>query len=117
MITPRVVFVCRGNICRSPLALALYGRLSDGRAISRALEFCNIGRAADQTVAAAAAANGLRLDAHRSTPLSDADERWAELLVTMEAQHNAVLLERFGPAVTPKLVLLHPDGLDIPDPY
>ena len=113
----RVVFVCRGNICRSPVAAALYPGESHDRVISRALEHWNIGRKADPTMATVAASYGVHLDAHRASVLSPQDVGWADALVCMEVEHIRLLRELFGDDAGDRAILLDPSGIDILDPY
>lgn len=115
---PNVVFVCLGNICRSPVALALYEELgaSAGPAKSRALEKWNVGAGADRVMCDVAEARGVDLSNHRAAQLSDTDEAWADVLVVMEPHHRDALIQRFGERVASKIMLLDP-GVAIADPY
>lgn len=78
----RLVFVCSGNICRSPYAEAR-AALSGFPAISLALRG-DAGRPADPAARAAAALAGVDLGEHRARRFLEADLRAGDLLIAME---------------------------------
>ena len=87
----RLVFLCRGNICRSPLGE--YAARSAGAAACSAGLSCGEPRAADPRAIDFAVARGLPLDRHltmavQELPLGDGD-----LIVGMEPVHLAELME------------------------
>ncbi len=87
----RVLFVCSGNICRSPLAEVVartYAASVDlpievGSAGSLGI----VGRPASRKMSRAASALGLDLTAHRSRALDATLIHWAEHVVVMDLQH------------------------------
>ena len=89
----RVLFVCTGNICRSPLAEALLRRELDQRGIDSA-EVSSAGTGAwDGTPASEGAflvafEHGLDLSAHRARLLTRDLIRDAELILTMSRHHR-----------------------------
>lgn len=101
----RILFVCSGNTCRSPLAEAIAASLLPGRfefkvsvgsAGTSALE----GSPASQHSVEVGRAHKLDLSAHRARLLTRALVREADLIVTMGARHR----ETVG--------LLDPDALE-----
>ncbi|HEX8443986.1 MAG TPA: phosphotyrosine protein phosphatase [Allosphingosinicella sp.] len=78
----RLVFVCSGNICRSPYA-EHRAALAGFPAISVALRG-DANQPADPTARATARLAGLDLEAHRSTRVVDAGIRRGDLLIAME---------------------------------
>jgi len=123
-----ILFVCLGNICRSPLAEAVFaGRVaSEGlsdriRADSAGTAGYHAGEAADRRSRACAARHGLSIT-HRARAVTSSDFRTFDLLVAMD-QSNADDLRRRAPdaASRRKVRLLRdwdPAGTgDVPDPY
>jgi protein-tyrosine phosphatase len=124
----RVVFVCTGNTCRSPLAEALckarlaarIGCPSDElldrgfHVLSAGLAAAAGGPAADEAVEAARA-YGADLAGHRSRPLTADLAAQADHLIAMTRGHLLMLAEACrGLGVRPRL--LSPAGADLDDP-
>ena len=85
-----VLFVCLGNICRSPAAEGVMQRLVDERGLgdrvrvdSAGLLDYHTGSAADERMRAAAQRRGLALDS-RARQVTDADFTAFDLLVCMD---------------------------------
>ena len=95
--TPRVIFVCLGNICRSPFAAAaLRAGLGDWRiAIDSAGTMPQPGRPTPPCGIAAAAARGIDLAAHRSVWLSREMAQSASLLIVFDERTRSALLDRY----------------------
>jgi len=124
----RVLFVCLGNICRSPLAEAIVRRRALGRGLGGRFHFASagtgdwhIGSGADIRSAATAKAHGIDLSRHRAMQITASDiSRWhwfvamdadnREDLLVMEASSERVLMMRQFEVET---------GIppDVPDPY
>ena len=70
----RVVFVCLGNICRSPIAEAVFRSLLDGAGLGHLVEVSSagtgrwhVGEGADRRAARTLSARGYDASAHRGT--------------------------------------------------
>lgn len=90
----RVVFVCRGNICRSSFAHQLatsYGL----PAASLGLKTRTGARSPEAAVEAAARA-GVDMDLHRATDLKDFEVKPGDLFLVMEPGQAIELRERLG---------------------
>ncbi len=121
-----LVFVCHGNIIRSPFAAALLRkRLASGGAkirIASAGLRANPAREADPRARTLAPEFGICLDNHRATPLTPAMVEENDLLLVMDYHNEAELLTHF-PNARGKVWLLreylwrHKKDLEIPDPY
>jgi protein-tyrosine-phosphatase len=116
-----VLFVCHGNICRSPFAEALLrARLGDNDAISMgsAGTMPQPGRPTPALGLRAASTFGIDLAAHRSTPLTRATAEAASLLVVFDESNRIAVFDRY-PDLTVPVVRLdklgHPPG-EIADP-
>ena len=115
---PEVVFVCYGNICRSPigealLARALNERLGDGHewTVTSAGVGATDGTPASRGTKDVLAARGIDFSRHRARYLTPAMARAAELLVCMEPMQ----VEQVRTMVDdPDKVVLLGDG--VPDP-
>jgi protein-tyrosine phosphatase len=122
-----VVFVCLGNICRSPIAERVAERaareagLTGVRFLSAATSDYELGAAMDRRAAAVLQAGGYRAEGHVARQVTAADIADADLVVAMEDVHvtamiglspeadNLVLLTDFDPAAEP--------GSGVPDPW
>lgn len=88
----RLLFVCTGNTCRSPMAQALAQR-SLGRRGWGGVEVRSAGVAAarggdaSEGARVAAESGGLSLEAHKTTPLDRELVSWASVILTMGPHH------------------------------
>lgn len=89
----RLVFICAGNICRSPLGEAV-AREAGFNTASFGLS-CTTGVDADPRAQAFAAANGLDLVPHRAQLIDDFAFAAGDLLIGMEPAH----LRRLPPSL------------------
>jgi protein-tyrosine-phosphatase/predicted ATP-grasp superfamily ATP-dependent carboligase len=116
---PLIMFVCQGNICRSPFAAALLRiRLADGRiSIGSAGMMPQPGRPTPKFGLEAAAAHGIDLRAHRSLWLSRQLAEAASLLVVFDDITRCAVLDRY-PETKLRVVLLADLARlsEIPDP-
>lgn len=113
----KVLFVCTGNTCRSPMAECLFNAYAEEkglpyRAISAGV-FAHEGSPASDGAYAAMKARGLSLKGHRAQPLSAVPLSDVSLIVAMSPQHVALVNERF-PTLSVPVRTFAPA---IPDPY
>lgn len=114
----RLVFVCHGNICRSPYASAR-ARALGARAVSFGIEAAD-DAAADATATRNALQRGIDLGEHRSTRLQAAFLAPGDLVVVFEPQHLLGVTPHSGADVAGLTLLgLWTDPLrpHIQDPY
>lgn len=122
----RFLFICYGNIMRSPMAAALLRRrvANDGRtvAIESAGTNARAGRSAEPRAIAAAVAHGISLDEHGATLVTEEAMRTADVVFAMDYRNETELVHRF-PWAEDRIALLGAFALDgcvdasIPDPY
>ena len=128
----RVLFVCLGNICRSPTAEAVMARLVEEAGLAHAIELDSAGTGAwhvgsppDERASAAAAARGIAMRGVARQVRAEDFERF-DLLLAMDAENHrdlralapdakaaakVRLLREFDPASAGAV------SLDVPDPY
>jgi protein-tyrosine-phosphatase len=87
----KLLFVCTGNTCRSPMAALIAqdmaSRLGGGLKFRSAGLMAGEGTPASGGAVRAAANRGLDLTDHESAPLSDDDLEWADLVLGMTHSH------------------------------
>lgn len=113
----RLVFICMGNICRSPLAEAC-ARQAAAEAVSAGVS-CSGDAPADQRAIEFAARQGVDLSNHRSTSLDRLPLAPTDLVVGMEPAHldHPLLLRSGGPQCTLLGLWGAPRRVYIHDPY
>lgn len=123
----RLLFVCLGNICRSPLVEAVARQRFAESGLEVAVASCGTGgwhegEGADPRMVAAAAAAGYELAGHRARQLRPEDFTSYDLLLAMD-RSNLEELRRFENADrgAPSALFLEWVGvsppIEFPDPY
>ena len=113
----RIMTLCIGNICRSPLAQVLLARELPTHQVWSAGLSALVGSPADPTSVQIAQEQGLDLAAHRAQQVSSFMCQQAELILVMEQSHKSQL-EQLYPQVRGKVFRLGQFGqFDIDDPY
>lgn len=116
----RIMFVCTGNSCRSPMADLYFNDLCR-RANRPDIDACSAGICAwdgdriSRQAAAVMSANGIDASNFRSTRFTPALARECDLLVAMSASHRAAMAE-IAPSEAGKIRLLL-ETADVPDPF
>lgn len=125
----RVLFVCMGNLCRSPMVEAVFRALAAQHAPTLAIEVdsagthdYHVGRAPDPRAQQVALARGLDLSTRRARRLQREDfERFDWIIVMDERNYQAALA--LAPPARRERVRLLLDWLpkhrlrEVPDPY
>ncbi len=106
----KILVVCTGNICRSPMGEALIRHEARQRnradiEVASAGTWAGRGNPATEHAVAAIRARGIDLGGHRSRPVDPGELHEADLILAMTSVHRRELLE-IDPALDPKIVLV-----------
>ncbi len=122
-----ILFVCLGNICRSPCARAIFKGMAAqaGFAEKISSDSCgtaafNLGRPADPRAEAAAAARGYSLQGHQARQICDKDFQHSDYILTMD-RSNLGNVQAWAPADYSGIIALLGEyrrkGGELTDPY
>ena len=118
---PRVLFVCTGNICRSPTAEGVLRHLAKEAGIDAHVESAgtgdwHVGHPPDERAQRHARSRGYDLSAQRARQVSPGDFERFDLIVALDRGHLRLLQQQCPREHLAKLRLLVAGG-DVPDPY
>jgi protein-tyrosine phosphatase len=128
---PHILFVCTGNICRSPLAEALLRHHSTAASFahpitvqSAGVEGYHIGEKADPRTRHLAKLRGIDMDSQRAQKVSSHLIEKADYVFAMDFSHLRRLLQSFSEHRHKIHLFLEfcdaeheTSGFDVPDPY
>jgi len=114
----RILVICTGNICRSPIAEGLLKAKLPGKTVLSAGTGAMIGDPADANSVEVSSAHGLDISAHRAQQLTQPMLQAADLVLTLDASHSAWINARY-PQYRGKVHKLGKwrQDEDVPDPY
>lgn len=112
-----ILFICIGNICRSPMAEGLFSQaLPDKQVFSAGIDAL-VGQPADPLSIQLMAERGIDISAHRARKLASWMVYEADVIVTMD-RYQKHFFEVVYPDFKNKVCRLGEfDNYDIPDPY
>lgn len=125
----KILFVCMGNICRSPTAEGVFRRLVRERAPSVDIEVdsagthdYHVGNPPDPRAVAAAARRGIDLTGLRARTVEETDFERFDLIVAMDRLNRETLFVRSPEEYRDRIRLLmefsaSSEFVDVPDPY
>ena len=122
----KLLFVCTANVCRSPMAEAIFEALAEERGLPYRAASAGVAalEGEDITPNARAALEevGIYAKEHRARQVSEAMLGEADLVLVMGPRHVATLRRRFGGLseriyTLPEYALGAPPEEGIPDPY
>ncbi len=116
-----ILFVCTGNTCRSPMAAAIARELIEQSpldlptSVRSAGAFTSGGMPATPEAVTAVESLGYSMGAHQSSVLTREMITQADEIYGLTASHVAAI-RAIDPNAGSKIMLLDPDGRDVPDP-
>ncbi|WP_420862872.1 low molecular weight protein-tyrosine-phosphatase [Algirhabdus cladophorae] len=120
-ITKRILFVCLGNICRSPTAEAVFTQISDGafEVDSAGTADWHHGKPPYGPMQDAALARGIAMDHLRARPFTARDFDDFDLILGMDAQNLSDIehLRPKGNATPVENFARFANQTEVPDPY
>lgn len=118
-----VLFICMGNICRSPSAEGVFRHLVEKAGLQERIQIdsagthdYHVGEPPDERAQHHARRRGYDLSAQRARQLRKRDFEEFDVIVAMDRGHLEILEAHCPPQHQPKLRMLV-RGHDVPDPY
>lgn len=110
--TANILFICTGNICRSPFAEGLFTKLAlqngyKGLFAESAGLMALPGNAATDLAQQVAAEHGVDLSNHRAKSATEERVGRADLILVMEKSHEVTLLSYFPKATNKARLIRH----------
>lgn len=129
-VSMKILFVCTGNTCRSPMAELLCAQMvskhfdcdissiaSHGVLVRSAGIMAYGNNPASPGAKNAMARIGVDMSSHQSRMLTSEMIQDSDLVLVMTSGHLLAIQQRFGSAVPGKVRLISQDGSEIQDPF
>ncbi len=124
----KIILVCTGNTCRSPIAEALLKEMLEGRGLEDEIMVSSAGiyafegdEASPQAIDVMKNEYGIDLTRHRARVLYDSDIEKASLILVMTKHHKEMIADIYPEAVSKVHLLKEYAGLvkdtDVIDPF
>ncbi len=113
----RILVVCLGNTCRSPMAASLLRQALPGCQVMSAGLAPPVGAAADPRAVRVLALEGRDLSAHRARAVDAALVANADLVLVMDVEQREAIETQYPEARGKTFRLCEAAHADVPDPY
>jgi protein-tyrosine phosphatase len=129
MVQHRLLFVCLGNICRSPIAQGVFAHVAAQAGVSDQFELDSAGTGAwhvgnppDARAQASALMRGIDLSDQRARQVRSKDFETFDMILAMDQSNHTELLDLAPQSRAGKVQLFLGPGYDpiereVPDPY
>ncbi len=116
-----IIFVCLGNICRSPIAEGVARKVAEEKSLKINIDSAgtgdwHLGEAPCSNSVKVAKQNGIDISGYRARKVTKEDFEQFDLVVALD-DSNYNDLKRMGATNLVKLGEFGYDGADVPDPY
>jgi len=128
-LTRSVIFVCTGNICRSPTAEGVFRKMVADAGLAERISVASagthgyhVGEPPDPRTQAAALRRGYDLSGQRARKFERENFHRFDLVLAMDREHHAILARLAQPSSDHKLQMMMRYArrfgeIDVPDPY
>ncbi len=116
----KILFVCTGNTCRSPMAEGVFNHLSKENKIMAEAKSAGVfvsGAGISQNSIDAMAEIGIDISTEISKQISSEMLDWADLVLTMSQSHKDMIMAMYGCDKVYTLGEFCGDGEDVSDPF
>jgi protein-tyrosine phosphatase len=113
----RILVVCIGNVCRSPMAEGLLARALPGYEVRSAGVGALIGRPAEPFAVQLMAEQGIDISEHRAQQISGQLVGWADLILVMDLEQKKYVETHYIASRGKVFRIGEEAGADVPDPY
>ncbi len=120
----KLLFVCTGNICRSPTAEGVFRHMAEAAGLGKAFHVDSAGTDSyhdgekpDGRSIKVAKKNGVTLDGIRARRLTEKDFTDMDRIFAMDGGHLFEIRNRAPHPCPAKIEMFLDDGRDIPDPW
>lgn len=129
MAKHRLLFVCLGNICRSPMAEGVFRRVAEEEGVAHLFEIdsaglgdWHVGQAPDTRAQSAARRRGIDISGQSARQVQHADYTRFDLLLAMDGSNFAELTQLAPKHARHRIRRLldfapHTETQDVPDPF